>query len=183
MTDWDIQPRATFCADCRTPFADRHPYHTLLSVTAEGYRRRDLCQRCYATASRDGVFSYWQGEYRVPPPRPSEPIEKNTAENILRKLIQSHDPAHAGARYILAVMLERKRILKHRDTVHEADGRTLLVYEHTGTGESFTIPDPKLRLDQLDEVRREVADLLEQRPTSPTFSGEHASPTPEQNRC
>jgi hypothetical protein len=75
-------------------------------------------------------------------------------------LIESSDPAQASARYILAVMLERKRILRHRDTVREDDGTERLVYEHAKTGESFTIPDPHLRLDQLAEVQQQVATLL-----------------------
>jgi len=50
--------------------------------------------------------------------------------------------------------------LKHRDTVHEESGAEVLVYEHARTGESFTIPDPKLRLDQLARVQEEVSALL-----------------------
>lgn len=159
MTDWDIQSRATTCTTCRNPFADKQTYHTLLGLTAEGYQRRDLCTECYIAAAREGVLSYWQGEYKMPPP-PPEAIQKDTAESLLRKLVDSTDPTHAAARYILAVMLERKRLLKHRDTVHETDGRELLVYEHAQTGESFTIPDPKLRLDQLQEIQQQVVDLL-----------------------
>jgi hypothetical protein len=132
----------------------------LLGLTAEGYQRRDLCTECYLAAVREGVLSYWQGEYKMPPPPPTEAIQKDTAESLLRKLVESSDPMHAAARYILAVMLERKRLLKHRDTIHEVDGRELLVYEHAQTGESFTIPDPKLRLDQLQEIQQQVVDLL-----------------------
>jgi len=160
MTDWDIQSRASACTTCQEPFADKQTYHTLLSMTAAGYQRRDLCTECYIVAPREGVLSYWQGEYKMPPPPPPEAIERNTAESLLRKLVESTDPNHAAARYILAVMLERKRILKHRDTTHEADGKELLVYEHAQTGESFTIPDPKLRLDQLAEIQQQVVDLL-----------------------
>jgi hypothetical protein len=57
-------------------------------------------------------------------------------------------------------MLERKRILKHRDTVRDENGNELLVYEHARSGESFTIPDPHLRLDELTQVQQEVATLL-----------------------
>jgi hypothetical protein len=160
MTEWDIQSRADACTACQRPFADKEAYHTLLSTDAAGYARRDLCATCFAGAGRDGVISYWQGEYKVPPPPPPEAIQKETAETLLRKLVESTDPSHASARYILAVMLERKRILKHRDTVHEDGGGELLVYEHARTGESFTIPDPKLRLDQLAQVQEEVSALL-----------------------
>jgi hypothetical protein len=164
MTEWDIQSRAEKCASCQKPFVSKEAYHTLLSMDASGYHRRDLCGACYAAAPREGVLSYWQGEYKLPPPPPPEPIQKETAETLLRKLVESTDPAHAAARYILAVMLERKRILKHRDTVCEENGTELLVYEHARSGESFTIPDPHLRLDELAQVQQEVATLLNPQP-------------------
>jgi len=160
MTEWDIQSRSDACTGCRRPFADKEAYQTLLSMEAAGYTRRDLCGTCFASAPRDGVISYWQGEYKVPAPPPPEPIQKENAETLLRKLVESTDPSHAATRYILAVMLERKRILKHRDTVRGENGDELLVYEHARTGESFTLPDPHLRLDQLVQVQQEVTALL-----------------------
>jgi hypothetical protein len=163
MTDWDIQPRSSTCNACQQAFGEKQAYHTLLAMGAEGYARRDLCGACVANASREGVISYWQGEYKLPPPPPPEAIQKETAETLLRKLIESNDSSQAESRYILAVMLERKRILKHRDTVTDANGAELLVYEHAQTGESFTVPDPHLRLDQLEEVQQRVAELLQPR--------------------
>jgi hypothetical protein len=160
MTEWDIQSRADTCTTCQKPFVDKETYHTLLRMDTTGYQRSDLCGTCYVNAPRDGVLSYWQGEYKLPALPAPEPIQKETAETLLRKLVESSDPAHAAARYILAVMLERKRILKHRDTVREQNGNELLVYEHAGTGESFTIPDPHLRLDQLAQVQQEITAVL-----------------------
>ena len=177
MTEWDIQPRADACTACQRPFAGKEAYHTLLSMDASGYARRDLCRTCFAGATRDGVISYWQGEYKPPLPPPPEPIQRETAETLLRKLVESPDPSYAGARYILAVMLERKRVLKHRDTHRQGDGPRLLVYEHTQTGESFTIPDPKLRLDQLDVVQEQVTTLLHHSATG-TGAGPLRGPDP-----
>jgi hypothetical protein len=176
MTEWDIQSRADACTACQKPFADKEAYQTLLGIDATGYVRRDLCGACFASAPRDGVVSYWQGEYKLPPPPPPEAIPKENAETLLRKLVESTDPSHAAARYILAVMLERKRILKHRDTVREENGDDLLVYEHARTGESFTLPDPHLRLDQLAHVREEVAALLQ-----PTTGSAKTEPVSEPN--
>ena len=160
MTEWDIQPRASACTGCQQAFADKQGYHTLLALTPDGYTRRDLCGACFPTTDRAGVLSYWQGEFKMPPPAPPSPIQKENAETLLRKLVESTDPSHAAARYILAVMLERKKLLKHRDTVTDAQGNELLIYEHAQSGESFTVPDPHLRLDQLAEVQEHVAELL-----------------------
>ena len=160
MTEWDIQPRASACTGCQQAFADKQVYHTLLALTPAGYERRDLCSACQPAAARADVLSYWQGEFKMPAPLPPEPIQKENAETLLRKLVESTDPSHAPARYILAVMLERKRLLKHRDTVTDAQGTELLIYEHAQSGESFTVPDPHLRLDQLSAVQEQIGELL-----------------------
>ncbi len=175
MTEWDIQPRSSACTACQRAFGEKQPYHTLLAATREGYLRRDLCAECYATAGREDVISYWQGEYKLPPPPPAEAIQKDTAETLLRKLVASTDPDHAAARYILAVMLERKRILRHRDTVRDDGGGDTLVYEHVQTGESFTVPDPCLHLDQLEQVQESIAALLH--PSAPSPENAEAEPS------
>jgi hypothetical protein len=172
MTEWNIQSRSHACAACEVQFEDKQVYHTVLLHGDEGYSRRDLCSDCFTAAARAEALSYWQGEYRAPAPPPPEPLQKETAETLLRKLVESTDPTHAAARYILAVMLERKRILKHRDTVQDEAGNDLLIYEHAKTGDSFTIPDPHLRLDQLAEIQEQVAGLLH-----PSASAE--APVPE----
>ena len=161
MTEWDIQSRADTCTGCQRPFVDKEAYQTLLSMDAAGYTRRDLCAACFAGAPRDGVISYWQGEYKLPPPPPPEAIQKETAETLLRKLVESTDPSHASTRYILAVMLERKRILKHRDTVHEEDGAELLVYEHAPHGGiASRCPIRICGWINLAQVQQEVSALL-----------------------
>jgi hypothetical protein len=162
QTEWEIQARSHQCSRCGTPFADRGRYRTVLTVAGDGYKRRDLCPNCwqqYPAAADRSVVSQWQGIYRAPAPPASEPIAKNTAEAKLRELMASADPAHAAVRYILAVMLERKKILRHRDTLKQ-DGRQWLVYEHAESGEMFTVADAQLRLDQLEQVQAELAGLL-----------------------
>ena len=70
----------------------------------------------------------------------------------------SNDPP-ANACYVLAVMLERKRVLKQVKTEQGPKGR-VLIYEHNATGDVFIVPDPQLRLDELENVQGEVAQLL-----------------------
>ena len=163
-------------------YVDKATYHTILSFTPEGYTRLDVCQTCWDSQygqggmDRKGAFSHWRGKYRAPLPPQPDPIQKETAENLLRKLIESPDPTHCSARYILGVMLERKRVLKHRDTI-ERDGQKVLVYEHSGTGESLLIPDPNLNLDQLAEVQKQVFDLLSPpKPVAPAAAQSVAEP-------
>ena len=87
---------------------------------------------------------------------PSQP----DAETLFRTLVSQNDPARMAARYILAVMLERKGLLRRKTATMDA-GRRVEVFEDTRNGEVFRIADPGLQLEQLEAVQREVADLLE----------------------
>jgi len=164
MNEWNIQGRAHTCQTCGNAFTDRQPYHTLLFDERSGYRRLDVCPGCWEgrhrpDAAAKGFISHWQGVYEAPP-APTDPIQKDTAESLLRKLIERNDPRYAPAGFILAVMLERKRVLKVKEQLRR-EGQRVFVYEQPKTGDVFTIADPNLRLDELDAVQRDVAMLLE----------------------
>jgi hypothetical protein len=75
---------------------------------------------------------------------------------MLRRLLESNDPAHVNTRYLLAVMLERKRVLRPQPSVEKG----ILVYELARTGETFLIVDPALSLADLVAVQEEVSALL-----------------------
>lgn len=166
MIEWNIQSRAHVCQACHKHFADKEPFHTLLFDHKHTYERLDVCEPCWSAqfsqgaTDRKGFVSYWQSVYSAPAPAQEEPIQKENAETLLRKLIDRNDPSHTGALFILAVMLERKRIFKVKAQLNQ-NGQRAFVYEHARNGDLFTIPDPNLQLDQLEEVQRDVAHLLE----------------------
>jgi len=165
MIDWNIQSRAHACQVCGRSFEHQDPYHTVLHEEKAGYARRDVCEACWTKASgearvaRAGFISHWQGVYEVPPP-PTELIRRETAEGLLRKLVELQDPRYRAAMFILAVMLERKRLLKVKEQV-QREGQRTIIYEQPKTGDLYAIADPQLELDQLETVQRDVARLLE----------------------
>lgn len=166
MNDWNIQSRAHVCQACEQRFADKQPYFTVLFDEKHELKRLDVCEPCWKTKLSEttppgtNLISRWRGVYEAPPATPPEAIQKESAETLLRKLIEQNDPSHAAACYILAVMLERKRLLKVKEQI-KRDGKRIFVYEHPKSGDIFTIADPDLQLNQLEDVQRDVSNLLE----------------------
>lgn len=78
----------------------------------------------------------------------------------LGKLVELDAVKYGPVCFILGAMLERKRILKVREEIHDGEARGF-VYEHAKTGDVFSIWDPNLKLDELEGIQRDVADLLE----------------------
>jgi hypothetical protein len=160
--EWNLRPRGRACCVCSQAFADRQPCVSVLRENQAAFERRDYCSPCWKAEQRDGPpFSVWEGEYLAPPAVvKEEPVKKETAETLLRKLILLEDPAQRNVVYVLAVMLERARQLVERDAKPHESGGILRVYEHRRTGDSFTVLDPRLRLDEIGEVQRQVVALL-----------------------
>jgi hypothetical protein len=60
------------------------------------------------------------------------------------------------------------------------DGQRVFIYEQPGTGDVFTIIDPALQLNQLEQVQHDVAALLEHglNPPVPTPAPAEAEAAP-----
>lgn len=156
--DWAIKHRADTCAATQRPFEAGEYFYTLLFRDAEGFRREDLSEDAWQKRNENmQPFSFWRTRYE-PLPVESEPLGKENAEELFRRLITSENPP-ANACYVLAAMLERKRVLKQIKTENAEKGR-LLIYEHGATGDVFIVSDPGLKLDELESVQNEVAQLL-----------------------
>jgi hypothetical protein len=166
--DWSIQSRSHVCTSTGRGFADGEFFYTLLFDEVTGFRREDWSEEAFRARAVDAPapFSVWRTKYVPPAPPPPEPLGKQTAEDLLRRYMDEHTPQHTNARYLLAVMLERKRLLKEIEVKRGDDSRLTRIYEHPKTGEVFVIPDPGLRLDQLAAVQTEVAALLAPEPAA-----------------
>jgi hypothetical protein len=157
--EWAIKHRADQCAATQRAFAPGEYFYTLLFRDADGYRREDLSEEAWANRNQNiQPFSFWKTRYEPMPEEAPEPLAKENAEQLFRRLIASERPP-ANACYVLAAMLERKRVLKQVKTENTTNGR-VLIYEQGATGDVYIVPDPGLRLDELESVQDEVAQLL-----------------------
>jgi hypothetical protein len=158
--EWPIKHRADACARTGRPFQAGEHFYTLLFREGDGFRREDLSEEAWAQRNENiRPFSFWKMRYEAPPASPPEALAKESAEELLRRLLAQNDPANANSCYVLAVMLERKRVLKQIKSEQSGD-RPVLVYEHGKTGDVFIVPDVRLRLDELEQVQNEVAQQL-----------------------
>lgn len=181
--EWQIRSRADQCLDCNKLFDDGETICSRLVFSEEGYVRDDHCTDCWTKREqKEGLVSYWRSIYHKPPPPKPEAVQRETAESLLRKLIEEEDAASINTIYILTVMLERRRILVEKD-VQKNEARELVrVYEHKKTGEAFVIKDPQLKLAELEHVQQEVVAMLggHNQPSAPTPPPAETAPADNQ---
>lgn len=175
--EWNIRSRGHECTVCGKPLVDKTPMVSALRETAGGYERFDCHPECWKAMERDWEpFSFWDGVYLAPTREvKSEPLKKEDAGELLRQLITMDDPAMKNVIYVLAVMLERSKILVERDQKEQDDGTIRRVYEDRKQGDTFVILDPRIRLENLAEVQSQVIALLSGTKTLGEVAGEEES--------
>ncbi len=138
--------------------------HSALHREGDTLRREDFSEEGWEElrAAGSAPFSVWRGKYEPPPPAGARPesVDQADAEVHLRRLLaDGPSPGQAGVAYLLAALLERKRLLRPLPLDPSAPAATL-AYEHTKTGELFLVPAAPPRLDSLAEVQADLATLL-----------------------
>ena len=165
MLEWNIQSRAHQCQITGKPFSEGESYHTVLLDAKVGFERMDLSIGAWKEhgteiSQRPNYVSHWMGTYEAPAAAPPDAIKKDDAESLLRALLERKEERYVATAFILAVMLERKKVLRAKSQLREKK-RRVIVYEHVKTGDILLITDPDLQLSQLETVQHDVAFLLE----------------------
>jgi hypothetical protein len=165
IQDWKIRSTHARCEVSGEPFLDGDQFYTCIfdEPDSDGFVRRDYSAAAWKKVRKKldpAPFSFWKSAYKAPIKAAEDHRTADTSvEGMLRHFIDEDDPRTENARYILALMLERKKTLIPTDA-KETDTRTLLFYEHADNGDVFIVADPGLRLDEIESVQREVVDLL-----------------------
>ncbi len=163
---WHVRSRSRECAATRRAFTDGETIVTALYPDPEssGYLRRDLCLEAWEQLPADAPrpFSFWKTSFAAPAgnAQGEEVAGKLSPEEILHRLVEEDEDHTENTRYILAVMLERRKLLRETDHQRCANG-ILRVYEHRKTGEVYLIRDPDIPLAQVESIQNEVIVLLE----------------------
>lgn len=177
---WSIKSRSHRCSVTDRQFEKDEPFYTAIFPDPEssGYLRKDFCVDAWKNRPADAEqpFSFWRSHYEPPVTEDkAEVVAKESAEELLSRLIEEDEPHTENARYILAVMLERQKLLKETDNQHTPSG-ILRIYEHRKTGDVFIVRDPNIPLDQIESVQMEVSELLD----GDSRKQETAEATPEE---
>lgn len=165
IQDWKIRSTHARCEVTGEPFADGQDFYTCIfeDPASDGFLRRDYSVPAWKDVRKKldpAPYSFWKSTFKAPEREAEKETDSEASiEGMLRRFIDEDDPRTENARYILALMLERNKMLIPTDT-KEAETRTLLFYEHADNGDVFIVADPGLRLDEIESVQREVSELL-----------------------
>jgi hypothetical protein len=147
---WRIGHRGGACSACAEPLRPGSEAVSAIYAAGDVFERRDFCGACFqAPEKRATPFSWWSAV--VPEPEKKKAVfDLGVAKEFLQRLLRDQDPSRDSLRYLLALMLMRKR------------GVVLVGQNQTDAGEVMVVRVPpddetvhELKVVDLDEAETE----------------------------
>jgi hypothetical protein len=157
IMDYAISPHTRRCAATGRELKPGDRFCTALIDTGARWERRDFAAEAWQGPPAD-AFSFWTG--RVPPDQDHRPrFDDDALEECFHRLADELEPAKVNFRYVVALLLMRRKRLKLEQT-KLADGQELLIMLNPRTAEKSPVVNPRLSEDQVAEVQDEVFKVL-----------------------
>ncbi|MCX5654964.1 MAG: hypothetical protein NTY65_09990 [Planctomycetota bacterium] len=166
--EYKIDASSRRCRTCGRVIEVNEEYYSAVAETAQEnlLERHDFCGPCWKPPE-GGYFSYWKA--RVPEPEPDTHrgprlIDMGRLMQLFEHLADSEEVQARRFRYVLALVLMRKRRLRVVESRRLKDGGEELTLREVGTQRTHAVSAPPVTEDEIRSVAdrlREVLDLPE----------------------
>lgn len=159
MTDYQIQAPTRRCAISGRELRPGEKYFAALVDEAGRFVRRDFAPDAW-TGPPPESLGHWTG--RIPKDgeaarRP--PIDDEMLVECFQRLDGATEPNQVHFRYVVALLLMRRKRFKFEDIQKDAAGETLTLRD-TRSGERYAVADPGLTEEAMTAVQDEVFQVL-----------------------
>lgn len=188
QSNYDVQRPSGFCLatgrslepgeDCYSALVDipeneREPNDQL------GMKRVDVSVEAWSQGFRPPhLFSFWKTAVPEPTDKKKMFVDDNVLLNLLRRLEEATEPQRLAFRYVVALILMRKKLLRYdgTDRIDDPDGdgpvqewwlftpKLDVTKGHFGKwneDETLRILDPRLDESQIEQVTTQLGEILE----------------------
>ncbi len=126
MSEWRIHHYQARCSTCGRSFEEGEAFFSLLFLEPEALRREDLCQGCLGPPGAGAGLVFWRRRHR-PDRRRGLAVDFEALEELFLALDGRSEERLAEIRYLLALLLLRKKRLKLVGVRRADSGETLSV--------------------------------------------------------
>ena len=163
--EYKIDASSRHCRTCGRVFEVNEEYYSAVVETAQEnlLERHDFCVPCW-TLPEGGYFSYWKTHVPEPEPdmrRGPRLIDMGRLMQLFEHLADSEEIQARRFRYVLALVLMRKRRLKVVESRRLKDGGEQLTLRETGTQRTCVVSAPPVTEDEIRSVTDRLGEVLD----------------------
>ena len=157
MSEWEINKPLGQCYGSGRKIEYGEEYFGALVKTEEGLQRRDFCAD-YWEKEKPEVFCYWKTKLPQPGQRKPLFVDDQMLMAFFERLEKETEQEKMNFRFVLALILMRKRILKYEDTATD-NGREIWRLRIGGDKEIPERINPRLDEEQFGQLSSQIGEI------------------------
>jgi len=134
-----------------------------LRETAIGLERADVCLGCWGGFDQAGLLGFWQTTMHPPTAKKPMFVDDDVLCELFERLGEATEAAKINFRFVLGLILMRKRRIVYESTRHEkGDGGETEIWRvrFKGKEELMDLVNPRLDEQQVSEVSNQLGEIL-----------------------
>lgn len=159
MVEWDINKPIGVCSGTGRKIEYGDEYFGALVETAEGLQRRDFCAEYWET-DKPEVFCYWKTKLPNPEQKKQIFVDDQMLMSFFERLENETEQEKVDFRFVLTLILMRKRLLKYDGTKTE-DDKEVWQLKVTGDKQIVEVINPHLDEEQIEQLSSQIGQILQ----------------------
>jgi hypothetical protein len=149
------------CGVCSNSIEPGTKYVAALSETPAGFVRLDCCLGCWAPNERKDVVAFWQTLMPRGEQKKKVFVDDTVLCELFERLGTVTEPAKLSFRFVLGLILMRKRLVLYESTRVDGD-REVWIVRMKGRDDMLELLNPKLDETQIRDVSHQLSEILHQ---------------------
>jgi hypothetical protein len=159
MAEWEINKPIGQCAGSGREIQSGEEYYGALVQTEEGLARCDFCQEFWQKEKPE-VFCFWKTKLPDPDQKKHIFIDDNMLTAFFERLENETEQEKINFRFVLALILMRKRIFKYDETKIEDDAEIWRL-RVVGDKSFVEVVNPHLNEEQIEQLSSQLGEILQ----------------------
>ena len=127
--------------------------------TPAALERADICLDAWEDYPRDGLLAFWQTVMPQPNAKKRLFVDDEVLKQIFEKLADAEEPAKLDFRFVLGLILMRKRLIVYEETRLEND-KEIWTVRFRGKDDTMDLLNPQMDDAKITEVTQHLGEVL-----------------------
>ncbi len=159
MDEWEINKPLGQCYGTGRKIEYGEEYFGALVETGEGLQRQDFCAD-YWEKEKPDVFCYWKTRLPHPDQKKQIFVDDDMLLAFFERLEKETEQEKLNFRFVLALILMRKRRLKY-DATRVEDAKEIWRLRIVGEKQIVEVINPHLDEEQIEQLSSQIGQILQ----------------------
>ena len=148
------------CHLCQGQILPDQKFMAALRETPSALERLDVCNSCWTSFDKSGLLAYWQTTMRPPTAKKQIFVDDEVLCELFERLADAQEPAKLQFRFVLGLILMRKRRIVYESTRIQAE-KEIWSVRFRGREALLDLLNPKLDEQQIGQVSTQLGEILD----------------------